>query len=207
MLLPILLAASLLSGPLASMNCTDTGTTIASAQTQTVRGPGGEAAVLKLFAADDHSKNSHDCNAQYQLLFTPAGANAPVVVDLLASDADYGRSLSLRLDGFSQDGKRIFGVLSEGGTHPFTTLYTYDTPDGKVQLIDLTKQFIGAAECKTTFEVIGTSEDGAIYLELNSANVCVAKRRYLLDSSGRKVQPFLQGAPILGLYKSEGGTP
>jgi hypothetical protein len=201
MILPILLSALLLPAQQASMNCADTGTQVAAAQTQPVRGPDGVLAVLKVSTADDHSKNSHDCNAQYQLLFTPAGANAPVVVDLLTSDADYSRSLSLRLDGFSQDGKHVFGIFSEAGKYPTTFLFDYDTTVGQVQLTDLTKQFIGTNMCGTTFSVIGTSENGVIALELNSANGCVPKRRFLLDPISRKLQNVPQRTTILSLYK------
>jgi len=97
--------------------------------------------VLKVSTADDHGTNSHDCNAEYQLLFLPAGARAAVVVNLLTSDAEYDRIISLRLDGFSQDGKRVFGVLSEVGKYPATTLFVYSTADGRVQLMDLRKSF------------------------------------------------------------------
>src|ERR1700693_2630757 len=100
MLLPLLLAVSLLPAQQASVHCVDTGTETAASRTQPLHGPGGVVAVLKVSTADDHSKNSHDCNAEYQLLIMPAGARTPVVVDLLTSDADYDRIISLRLDGF-----------------------------------------------------------------------------------------------------------
>jgi hypothetical protein len=189
-LLPLLLAASLLPAQMTSMKCVDTGANIATAQTQPLRGPSGVAAVLKASSSDDYSKDSHGCSAEYRLILVPATGGTPIAVDLLTTDDDYGRSLSLHLDGFSQDGKRVFGTFSEGGKHPFTMLFIYDAPNGKVQLVDLTKQFIGAAECNTAFVVIGTAADGAIALELDSAGKCVPTRRYLLDPSGRKSQPF-----------------
>jgi hypothetical protein len=111
----ILFAASLFPSQEASAQCVDTGASIAVTETQPVRGPSGTSAVLKVSTSDDHSKNSHLCNAEYQLLFMPAGGGAPVVADLLTADDDYGRSLSLRLDGFSQDGNQIFGIFSERG--------------------------------------------------------------------------------------------
>jgi hypothetical protein len=88
----ILLAASLLPSQQAVMECADTGATIATAETQPVRGPSGATAVLKVSASDDHSKDSHDCNADYKLVVTPAAGGAPAEVDFLASDGDYGRS-------------------------------------------------------------------------------------------------------------------
>src|SRR6266581_9348661 len=64
LLLPILLAASLLPVQQTSMKCVDTGAEIAAAQTQPLAGPGGASAQLKVSTADDHSKNSHECNAE-----------------------------------------------------------------------------------------------------------------------------------------------
>src|SRR5579863_5175565 len=98
----ILLAASLLPSQKAAMECAETGAAIASAETQPAHGPSGATAVLKVSTSDDHSKDSHDCNADYKLAVTPSPGGAPVEVDFLASDGDYGRSLSLRLAGFSQ---------------------------------------------------------------------------------------------------------
>jgi hypothetical protein len=199
----ILLAASLLTSQQASTQCVDTGANIAATQTQPVHGPSGAAAVLKVSTSDDYGKDSHLCNAEYQLLFTPAGGRAPVVVDLLTADDDYGRSLSLRLDGFSRDGKRILGIFSESSKRTATFLFEYDTANGNVQLVDLSKQFahIVAASCSETFDVIGTSETGAIILELNSVKPCAANGRWMFDRASSKPLRLPPGTSILGLYE------
>lgn len=194
----ILLASSLVPVHQVSLECTNT----AAIQTQPVSGPGGIAAMFKVSTEDDHSKNSHLCTATYQLLLVSGAGGAPHVVDVLTSDDDYNRSLSLRLSGFSQDGKRVLGIFSEGGKHPFTTLFDYHTSDGKVELIDITAQFapIMAENCISTLEVAGTTETGAIVLELDSANQCGSSRHWLVDSSGSRPQRLAQGTPILDLY-------
>jgi hypothetical protein len=210
MLLSILLAVSLLPRQQASVHCVDTGAETTASQTQPLRGPGGVTAVLKVSTADDHSKNSHDCNAEYQLLITPGGAGAPVVVDLLTSNGEYDRIISLRLDGFSQDGKRVFGVLSEVGKYPTTMLFAYSTADGQVQLMDLRKPFahrMAAAKCGTTFDVIGTTAAGTIALELSSKEKCSPNSRWLVNLVGGSPQPLPQAASILDLYKSKEGAP
>jgi hypothetical protein len=209
MLLSILLAASLLPRQQVSVHCVDTGAETAASQTQPFDGPGGATAVLKVSTADDHSKNSHDCSAAFQLLIIPAGAGAPVVVDLLTSDAEYNRIISLRLDGFSQDGKRVFGVLSEVGKYPATTLFAYSTADGQVQLMDLGKPFahMMAAKCSTTFDVIGTTASGTIALELSSTEKCSPNSRWVVNPAGGSPQPLPQAASILDLYKSKKGAP
>ena len=158
--------------------------------------------MLKVSSADDHSKNSHLCMADYQLLLSPAGGGAPRTVDFLASDDDWDRSLSLHLSGFSQDGKRILGIFAEGGKHPSATIFDYHTDGGPVQLIDITKQFahILPANCNSTIEVIGTTPTGSIVIELSSPNHCASSGRWLLDSSGKKPQRLTPGAAIVGLF-------
>jgi hypothetical protein len=205
----ILLAASLLHSRQASLECVDTGANIAATETQQVRGPRGATAVLKVSSADDHSKNSHDCMADYKLVFTPAAGSAPVEIDFLASDGDYGRTLSLRLAGFSQDGKRVLGILAEGGKYPTTMLFDYHLGDAQAPIVDLQAQFdrVAPPGCAQALEVIGTTANGAIVLESNSEKACGSSRRWLVGAGGSKAQPLLQGASILSLYELKDSAP
>ncbi|HEV2387967.1 MAG TPA: hypothetical protein VGS20_12015 [Candidatus Acidoferrales bacterium] len=197
----ILLAASILPAPQIIVTCVDTGATVATARTQPAGGPGGLTAVLEVTSSDDYSKHSHQCTAQYRLAIVSAASAGPQVIDLLTSDADYGRSLSLSLGGFSKDGKRVLGVLSEGGKDPFTTLFDYHAGDGSVQLVDLAKPFRGvlAAGCSPRYDAIGATSSGAIVLELHSPKPCSSNGRWLLDSAGGKPRRPPPGEPILGL--------
>ena len=199
MILAIFLAAAVIPGTQVSMSCTNTGTI----QTEPVRGPGGLTAVLKVSSADDHSKNSHQCNADYRLLVSaPGGASKDV--DLLTSDDVYDRSLVLRLSGFSQKGNQVLGMFSEGGKHPFTNVFAYPGSDGKLQLVDLSQQFapVMSVECSSTLEIAGTTSAGEIVLELNSAQPCGPTRRWVLNLSSGRPRPLPPGAPILSLYGS-----
>jgi hypothetical protein len=204
----ILLAASLLHSQQASMECVDSGANIAATETQEVRGPRGATAVLKVSTADDHSKNSHDCMADYKLVVTPATGSAPVEIDFLASDGDYGRTLSLHLAGFSQDGKRVLGILAEGGKYSTTFLFDYHLGDTQAPIVDLQAQFkrVAPPGCIQTLEVIGTTATGAIVLESNSEKACGSSRRWLVHAAGSKAQPLPLSASILGLYESSGGS-
>src|SRR5258705_10281240 len=186
----ILLASSLVPVHQVSLECTNT----AAIQTQPVSGPGGIAAMLKVSTEDDHGKNSHLCTATYQLLLVSGTGGAPHVVDVLSSDDDYSRSLSLRLSGFSQDGKRVLGIFSEGGKHPFTTLFDYHTSDGKVELIDITGQFppIMAGSSSPPLQVAGPTGPGAIVFGLNSPNQC-GSSHWLDDSSGSRPHRLAKG--------------
>jgi hypothetical protein len=202
----ILIAASLLPSQKAAMECADTGAAIASAETQPVRGPSGATAVLKVSTSDDHSKDSHDCNADYKLAVTPSAGGSPVEVDFLASDGDYGRSLSLRLAGFSQDGKRVLDILAEGGKYPTMLLFDYHGSNAPVAIVDLKMQFarVSTPGCIETLEVIGTSASGAIVLESISEKACGSSRRWLVDDAGDKARPLPPGGSIQGLYGSKG---
>jgi len=185
------------------MRCVDGGSQIAATQTQPILGPGGVVAVLKVSTADDHGKNTHGCNAEYVLLITPSDAGAPRAVTLLTSDADWNRALSLRLDGFAHNGKRVFGVLTERGEYPSTMLFDYDTAEAKVQLIDLKKAFahFETASCDSTANVVGTTETGEIVVELSSATPC-GNGRWVLNPTVGSVHPLPQGASIQTLYTS-----
>jgi len=190
------------------MECVDTGANISVTETQAVRGPNGATEVLKVSTADDHSKNSHDCMADYKLAVTPATGGAPVEVDFLASDGDYGRTLSLRLAGFSQDGKRVLGILVEGGKYSTTLLFDCHAGNAEVPLVDLKMQFgrVAPPGCIQTLEVIGTTASGAIVVESNSEKACGSSRRWLVSAAGSKAQPLPQGASVLGLYESKSGV-
>lgn len=203
MLLLILLAAALAPSQQASLECAN----IASTQTEPVAGPAGVSAVFRLTTEDDHSKNSHLCNAEYQLLISGV-AGTPHVVDVLTSNGDWGRSLSLRLSGFSQDGKRVFGIFTEGGKYSSTMLFDARAGDETAQLIDITKQFKSfmSADCSASFDVIGTTPPGAIVLELTSAKRCGSSRRWLVDSSGKKPQPLSQDSVVSPLYGANAAT-
>jgi hypothetical protein len=178
--------------------CTDTGGTV---QTQLVGGPAGSSAVLKVSSSDDASKDSHQCSADYQLLVKPATGATPISVDFLSSDGDYGRRLTGRLDGFSQDGGRIFGVLTEGGPTRMTLLFDYQASGGPVQLVDLGKQFapVMTGLCIRTLAAIGTTSSGALVLQANSAKPCASSSRWLVDPSAahpRPLPPSVQFAPL-----------
>jgi hypothetical protein len=204
MLLPILLAASIQPAPQVSMRCVDGGANIPTAQTESLRGPQGVAVVLKVSSADDHSKDTHLCNADYQLLVTPADRGAAVPVDLLSTDDDWDRTLSLILSGFGHDGKRVFGMLLENGHYPAVVLFAYNIDDGQVQLIDLKKQFahVLPPSCNPTFDVVGTTVAGAIVVALNSNNSCKVDGRWQIDPTGSSAHRLPPGASVENLFEA-----
>jgi hypothetical protein len=204
-MLPFILFAALAATQQISIECANTAD--AGAQTQPVRGPAGSSAILKVSSSDDASKDSHQRSADYQLLVTLAAGATSTTVYFLSSDGD-GRSLSVRLDGFSQDDGRIFGVLAEGDSTPMTLLFDYHASGGPVQLVDLAKQFapVMPAACIRTLDVIGTTSLGAFVLETNSAKPCASSSRWLLDPSAARPRPLLPSAQFSPLYTAGTAT-
>ena len=168
-----------------------------------MRGPDGTTAVVKVSAKDDASKDSHLCMADYELLLTRASEREPAAVSILYSDGEWDRDLSVYLSGFSHDGKRIFGVLAEGGSGPTQQLFDCDVMHGQVRLVDLQKQLarISGKECRVAADVIGTTEAGVIVIELTSADRCAPSSRWALDPVKGRLQRLSGDTAVLGLYK------
>jgi hypothetical protein len=202
-----LLGSSLLSGDdaSASMNCES----IASVHTREVPSPvfGRDSmiAFLRIYSEDDHSKNSHKCQAEFELIVLPSGNKSAIVVPLLMSIGEWDRRLSVHLDGFSQDGKRILGTFYEGGKDPFQTLFDFDTVTGKFSLRDLKKARTNLkdAKCGSSFAAAGITPKGAVVIEPRTSDPCREKNRWIIDPANPTLQP-LQGQSFSRLYN--GGT-
>jgi hypothetical protein len=195
LLLLLLLSASLLSAQEASLECSNP----ATAQTPSVRGPAGMTAIVKISTKDDSSKDSHDCMAEYRLVIQPS-AGAPVIADFLSSDGDWGRKLTARLDGFSPDGKQVFGILSEGGRTPTAMVFNYHGADQQVELLDMKRALkqMAAAKCGTSAAVAGTTDSGAIVLESNPASQCAI--RWLFDPATKISRRLSESLSVHVLY-------
>ncbi len=198
----LLLGSSLLVGESASasMNCSG----IASVHTREMPSPlfGRDASVafLRIFSEDDHGKNAHACQAEYQLIILPFVGESATIVPIISSDGDWDRRLSVYLDGFSRDGKRIFGIISEPGG--YAGVFDYDSAARKNKLIDLKNSIksLRALKCGTTFAVAGTTDTGAIVLEPRAAAQCRESHRWVVDPAKGELQPLPAGKPVIKLY-------
>ena len=201
MLLGIVVAGWLALAQQASLTCSN----VATAQTKPVSGPGATVSVLKVSTEDDHSKNAHLCMADYRLLIN-RNSDQPQSVDLLSSDDDWGRSLSIQLSGFSHDGKRILGMFSEGSAHPVQQVFDYSTEDGNVRSFDLRKLAAHAAptRCLSKAQVVGTVESGGIVVQLKSGKYCENSNRWILNSDSGPLQRLSKRASVQDLYGSGG---
>jgi hypothetical protein len=178
----------------------------ALAQTQLVNGPDGSSAVLKVSTEDDHAKDTHLCMADYKLEVTRK-SDPLHAAELLSSDNDWGRKISIQLGGFSSDGKKVLGMFSEGGANPIQQVFEYNTDDDSIRLFDLRKLAAGLKpdKCLINAQIVGTLKSGAIVLEMRSGKNCVQTGEWLLNSVNGTVQRIHKNAPVEALYG--GGSP
>lgn len=196
--LAILLLASLAALKPALTTCQNA----ATVKTETVAGP-NTTAVLKASTEDDHAKDTHLCMADYQLLITRSDGSQSASVEVLSSDNDWGRNISIQLSGFSHDGKRILGMVSEGGNTPVQQVFDYNTDDGTVRLFDLIKLMARHAptKCLASAEILGTTESGGIVSRLSTGKHCTNSNRWLLSSVYGPMRRASKHTSILELYK------
>lgn len=200
MLTSIVLAGWLVAAQQASMSCANVVT--AHAQTEPVRGPKGTSALVKISSADDHAKDTHLCMAEYQIVVSRMSANQPQSAALMDSDGDWGRDLKVELNGFSQDGKEILGLLSEDGAYPVQQVFKYNTGDGTVQITDLRAQLarVLPKKCRPSAQVVGTDSNGQAVLELTSSDGCVVSGRWLVDFDKGQLKRISLRTSVLELY-------
>ena len=177
----------------------------ALAQTQLVNGPDGSSAVLKVSTEDDHAKDTHLCMADYKLEVTHK-SDQPRAADLLSSDNDWGRKISIQLGGFTSDGKRILGIFSEGGASPIQQLFEYSTDDESIRLFDLRKlaASLKPGKCLINAHIMGTVKSGAIALQMRSGKNCVQTSEWLLNSVNGPMQRLHKHAAVEALYAAGG---
>jgi hypothetical protein len=169
-----------------SMECSN----IADTETRSKTGPGGVAAVLTVHSEDDHGKNSHQCEANYHLRITlpdgreEAADSSPI--GFTNSIAEWGRRLSVHLDGFSRDGQHIFGVISEGGEYSFVQVFDFKRGGPHVEIAVQDGWLrLRAVKCGASFAVAGMTNAGEIVLEPNTAGRCRIDHRWVLDRAGK----------------------
>ncbi len=177
---------------------------IASVHTREVKSPdfGPEAVVtfFRIYSEDAHSKNVDLCQAEYQLIILPSVGQSAEIVRVLSSVSNWGRRLTAHIDGFSRDGKWIFGVISETGG--YKGVFGYSRATRRTSLIDLKDAVrnLKAAKCGTGFAVAGTTKAGGIVLEPRTTDQCRESHRWILDPGTGKLQPQQQGNSFETLY-------
>ena len=135
MLTPVLLTL-LLQG--ATLHCANP----ASAETPVLRSSSGIEASIKVDTHDDWNKNMHLCQADYTPTVMHPGRSTESADGIFGNDDAWGRSIAFRLEGFSQDQKEIFGILSERGKYPTLEIFAYHIAGQVADIADLTRAFL-----------------------------------------------------------------
>jgi hypothetical protein len=186
------------------MDCSN----VADTETRGKTGPGGVVAVLRVHSEDDHAKDSHQCMANYHLRITlPTGreeASDSSPMGFTNSVAEWGRRLSVHLDGFSSDGQHIFGVISEGGKYSFVQVFDFGRGGPHVEIaVQQGWSHLREVKCGTSFAVAGTTNSGEIVLEPNTAERCRIDHRWVLDRAG-KLRDATKNDSLLPLWTPRG---
>lgn len=102
------------------------------------------------------------------------------------NDGEWGRRLSVHLDGFSRDGRHIYGVISEGGKYSLVQVFDFEREDGPFKVVQIKEGLprLKAGHCGTSFAVAGTTDSGELVLEPNTASPCRMEHRWVLNKSG-----------------------
>ena len=150
-------------------------------------------------------KNSHNCMANYSLRITlPDGSDGAAglipPMGFISSIAEWGRRLSVHLDGFSDDGQHIFGVIAEGGKYSSVTVFDFKRDGSHVEIqVQQGVSHLREVNCGTSFAVAGTTNAGELVLEPNTANPCHSDHRWLLDKTG-KLRDLTKNGSFVSLY-------
>lgn len=163
-------------------------------QTAAVRSSAGFTVVLTMSGDDDHSRNSHQCEAEFSLNITrPDGTS--LAFKFFSSDDRWDRPLAFRVEGFSPDGKHVFIFISEDSYPADITVGQYDitaSPPPGGWLNEVKGAMLAAPftrrlsrNCAATLHIIGTTPVGYIVLGTEAKDGCASVERWQLTHNKR----------------------
>jgi hypothetical protein len=155
-----------------------------------------------VYTGDDGAKESHDC--MISIYIEMPGVPETGAGNVYNSDDAWNRPFSVRIDGFSQDGKHILGLVSEGGEGAVTEVFDYDDTivDEVADVADI-KPYLARlrrAKCGSSIDIAGTTKDGLVVLEPTTTDPCQAKYRASLNVKTSKLKDFLPQEIFIPLY-------
>jgi hypothetical protein len=170
---------------------------VRDAQATPLRSSAGFIAVLKMHSEDDHSKNSHLCEADYSLQISrPDGSPYPPF-DFFGADDEWDRPIAFRIDGFSRDGNHVFIVISDGAYPGSVYTMDYDMISGsRTREGSLDRHFTRRLRraCAAKLRIIGISPAGLMVLGSNANDGCT--RAELWELSPNKYTGPTGGATL-----------
>jgi hypothetical protein len=174
-----------------------------NSSSETIKGPFSTSALLSVGSGDDGAKESHECEI-YVNIDMP-GRPEPGAGNIYNSIAGYGRPFSVRADGFSQDGKHIVGLVSEGGEFPATFAFDYGIATDHADLADIKRYLdrLRGAQCGTAMDIAGLTKSGMLVLEPTAAKPCQPLYRASLNPKTGQLRNLPAGETFIPLYRTK----
>lgn len=131
---------------------------------------------MRVSADDDHAKNSHRCQARYDIL---APANAALKsISVMSTIADWGRSLSMA-GGLTVSGI-VVGMVKEGDSMVLLFVSDLQSPVAKTfDMRGLLKSHLKPT-CIASLSIAGTTTGGRLVLSSLRPAAC-GQNRWILD--------------------------
>jgi hypothetical protein len=148
---------------------------VRDAQTAPLRSSAGFTAMLKMHSEDDHSKNSHLCEADYSLQISRPDGSANPPFGFFGDDDDWERPIAFRIDGSSRDGHHVFVVILDTAYPGSIYMMDYDMSLGSISReVSLDRHFTRhlSRACAATLHIAGISPKGLMVLGSSAKDGC-----------------------------------
>jgi hypothetical protein len=160
--------------------------------------------MLKMHSEDDHSKNSHLCEADYSLQISRPDGSANPPLNFFGGDDDWDRPIAFRIDGFSRDGHHVFVVILDGAYPDSIYTMDYDMRSGsRSREASLDRHFTRrlSRACAATLHIAGISPKGLMVLGSSAKDGC--PRGELWQLRPNKYKGSLTGGLVLPEYPEQ----
>ena len=157
-------------------------------QTAPLRSSVGFTAILKMHGDDDHSKDTHLCEADYSLQISRPDGSANPPFNVTSDDAEWDRPLVFRIDGFSRNGHDVFVFILDGAYPGSIDTMDYDMNSDRPREVFLDQHFtrrLGRA-CAATLHIAGISTKGLMVLGSSARDGCSRAELWQLRSNRNK---------------------
>ncbi len=177
-------------------------------QTPAVKNNQGFAVSFRLQSGDDHGKNTHGCETEYEMqIAVPGGSTRETGWDN-GNDAEWERSLAFDVEGFSANGERAVALIKEGGRFPMYEVLVYEVHMQEHYAYSLDDRFLKSlgATCAQALQVTGMTAHGEIVLGTGDGRSCVNSRVWRITANLSKrgsnlVEMLPAGAAIVPLVR------
>lgn len=181
----------------------------ADAATPALQSQSGYTVQLKVHSEDDHLKDSHACQSDYELEVTrPDGTKLPSQF-LIGVDGAWGRNMKFSVEGFSADGKQAFALLGDPSiTHNALMIFFSDMSTGRSSSATLSEEFqrsLGQS-CAETLHISGTAPNGSPVLAAEKSTACAQTGLWSV-TPGAVVNGIQQASTPAPLSKDDKITP